>query len=131
MIGRLLQASPSRSTIKPSNREWAEEHCSSRDSKAISCIVWTHTLRKSFRKVLNATPDLDEDTKEALMGHRLPGSRGNYFGIHDIDEIAAKYAKANFGSGLDIRAELAQRDRTIEELHSRLVRDRHAQIRDS
>jgi len=50
--------------------------------------VWTHTLRKSFRKVLNATPDLDEDTKEALMGHSLPGSRGNYFDVHDIDEIA-------------------------------------------
>ena len=59
--------------------------------------VWTHTLRKSFRKVLNATPDLDEDTKEALMGHSLPGSRGNYFDIHDLDEIASKYSKANFG----------------------------------
>jgi len=58
--------------------------------------VWTHTLRKSFRKVLNATPDLDEDTKEALMGHSLPGSRGNYFDLHDIDEIAGKYMKANF-----------------------------------
>jgi integrase len=59
--------------------------------------VWTHTLRKSFRKVLNATPDLDEDTKEALMGHSLPGSRGNYFDVHDIDEIASKYVKADFG----------------------------------
>jgi len=59
--------------------------------------VWTHTLRKSFRKVLNATPDLDEDTKEALMGHSLPGSRGNYFDLHDLDEIAGKYLKANFG----------------------------------
>jgi len=58
--------------------------------------VWTHTLRKSFRKILNATPDLDEDTKEALMGHSLPGSRGNYFDLHDIDEIAGKYMKANF-----------------------------------
>jgi integrase len=59
--------------------------------------VWTRTLRKSFRKVLNATPDLDEDTKEALMGHSLPGSRGNYFDVHDIDEIASKYVKADFG----------------------------------
>jgi len=83
--------------------------------------VWTHTLRKSFRKVLNATSELDEDTKEALMGHRLPGSRGNYFDVHDTDEIAAKYMKANFGSGLDIRAELAQRDVTIQELHRRLA----------
>jgi integrase len=83
--------------------------------------VWTHTLRKSFRKVLNATPELDEDTKEALMGHSLPGSRGNYFDVHDIDEIASKYMKANFGSSLDIRSELAQRDRTIQELHQRLA----------
>jgi len=86
-----------------------------------SKTVWTHTLRKSYRKVLNATPELDEDTKEALMGHTLPGSRGNYFDVHDIDEIAAKYMKANFSSGLDIRAELEQRDQTIQELHQRLA----------
>ena len=60
--------------------------------------IWTHALRKSFRKILNATPELDEDTKEALMGHRLPGSRENYFDSHDIDEIAGKYMKANFDS---------------------------------
>jgi integrase len=83
--------------------------------------VWTHTLRKSFRKVLNATPEIDEDTKESLMGHTLPGSRGNYFDVHDTDEIAAKYMKANFGSQLDIRAELAQRDQTIHELHERVA----------
>jgi integrase len=83
--------------------------------------VWTHTLRKSFRKVLNATPEIDEDTKESLMGHRLPGSRENYFDVHDIDEIATKYMKANFGSQLDIKAELAQRDQTIQDLHQRLA----------
>ena len=83
--------------------------------------VWTHVLRKSFRKVLNATPELDEDTKEALMGHTLPGSRGSYFDVHDIDEIAAKYMMANFSSGLDIKAELEQRDQTIKELHQRLA----------
>lgn len=63
--------------------------------------VWTHALRKSFRKVLNATPELDEDTKYALMGHRLPGSRENYFDAHDIDEIAEKYMKASFDSAQD------------------------------
>lgn len=83
--------------------------------------VWTHTLRKSFRKVLNATPELDEDTKESLMGHSLPGSRGSYFDVHDIDEIASKYMMANFSSGLDIKAELEQRDQTIKELHQRLA----------
>jgi integrase len=58
--------------------------------------VWTHLIRKSFRKVLNQS-DLDEDTKEALMGHRLPGSRANYFDYHDISEITRKYLTCNFG----------------------------------
>lgn len=58
--------------------------------------VWVHCLRKSFRKVLNATPEIDEDTKEALMGHKLPGSRGNYFDYHDEDEVLQKYSRANF-----------------------------------
>jgi len=63
--------------------------------------VWTHTLRKSFRKVLNATPELDEDTREAIMGHTLLGSRGNYFDLHDIDQIAGKYMKADFSPETD------------------------------
>ncbi|MFH0748846.1 MAG: tyrosine-type recombinase/integrase [Candidatus Bathyarchaeota archaeon] len=58
--------------------------------------VWTHLLRKSFRKVLNQS-ELDEDTKESLMGHRLPGSRANYFDCHDTAEIAKKYALCQFG----------------------------------
>jgi integrase len=39
--------------------------------------IWTHLLRKSFQKSLNQA-NIDEDTKESLMGHHLPGSRGNY-----------------------------------------------------
>ncbi len=58
--------------------------------------IWVHCLRKSFRKVLNATPQIDEDTKEALMGHKLPGSRGSYFDYHDEDEVMAKYMQADF-----------------------------------
>ncbi len=58
--------------------------------------VWVHCLRKSFRKVLNATPQIDEDTKEALMGHKLPGSRGSYFDYHDEDEVMSKYMEADF-----------------------------------
>jgi integrase len=59
--------------------------------------IWVHCFRKSFRKVLNATPQIDEDTKEALMGHKLPGARGNYFDFHDEDEVMMKYMRANFG----------------------------------
>jgi integrase len=62
--------------------------------------VWTHCLRKSFRKVLNATPGIDEDTKEALMGHKLPGSRGSYFDYHDEDEVMGKYMQADFSRGV-------------------------------
>jgi integrase len=57
--------------------------------------MWSHLLRKSFRKVLNQS-DVDEDTKEAIMGHKLPGSRGNYFDSHDHDEIASKYMRCQF-----------------------------------
>jgi integrase len=68
--------------------------------------IWVHCFRKSFRKILNSTPQIDEDTKEALMGHKLPGSRGNYFDYHDEDEVMAKYMKAGFGretTGSDLR----------------------------
>jgi integrase len=57
--------------------------------------MWSRLLRKSFRKVLNQS-DMDEDTKEAIMGHKLPGSRGNYFDSHDHDEIAGKYMRCQF-----------------------------------
>ncbi|HZD12213.1 MAG TPA: tyrosine-type recombinase/integrase, partial [Candidatus Binatus sp.] len=68
----------------------------SRRSGLNPTTVWVHCIRKSFRKVLNATPQIDEDTKEALMGHKLPGSRGNYFDYHDEDEVMTKYTRANF-----------------------------------
>lgn len=79
--------------------------------------IWPHLLRKSFRKVLNRS-DLDEDTKEALMGHVLPGSRGNYFDFHDIDEIEEKYNSCNFSREIE-RLDQEQLDwaqRRIEEL---------------
>jgi len=80
--------------------------------------VWTHTIRKSFRKVLNASP-IDEDTKEALMGHRLPGSRENYFDSHDLDEIARKYMTADFSASKkteDLQKDLEASKTEIERL---------------
>ncbi len=70
--------------------------------------VWVHCLRKSFRKVLNATPQIDEDTKEALMGHKLPGSRGSYFDYHDEDEVMAKYMRADFSRLVSLGQDLPQ-----------------------
>ena len=80
--------------------------------------VWTHTIRKSFRKALNASP-IDEDTKEALMGHRLLGSRENYFDSHDLDEIARKYMTADFSASKkteDLQKDLEASKAEIERL---------------
>jgi integrase/recombinase XerD len=57
--------------------------------------VWPHTLRKAFRKALYQG-GLDNDMAEAIMGHKLPGSKSNYFDFHDVEEIEANYKKANF-----------------------------------
>ncbi len=58
--------------------------------------IWPHLLRKAFKKVLNRA-EIDDDTREALMGHRLPGSRENYFDRHDIPDVAARYMQCSFG----------------------------------
>jgi len=77
--------------------------------------VWTHVLRKGFRKVLNSCIYLDEDTREALMGHKLPGSRGNYFDVHDINEIAEKYMKADWTEGAPSRLNGLEKTVTIQQ----------------
>jgi hypothetical protein len=30
------------------------------------------------------------------MGHRIPGSRENYFDRHDLEEVTARYKQRNF-----------------------------------
>ena len=57
--------------------------------------VWPHLLRKAFKKILNKS-EIDDDTREALMGHRIPGSRENYFDRHDPADAATKYSQCNF-----------------------------------
>lgn len=58
--------------------------------------IWVHTIRRAFKRVVRHTP-LDDDFKEALMGHVLEGSRENYFSRNDPQEIAAEYMKIDFG----------------------------------
>lgn len=58
--------------------------------------VWPHTFRKSFRKTLYSA-GVGADLAETLMGHRLAGSRGNYFDYHDEDLVARQYAVSDFG----------------------------------
>jgi hypothetical protein len=89
--------------------------------------IWPHLLRKSFRKVLNRS-DLDEDTREALMGHKLPGSRANYFDFHDIDEIEQKYASCNFSREAGANAmrlfteQLKKKEQDIEKLKETIAK---------
>jgi len=54
-----------------------------------------HTLRKSFKKVIRNTK-MDDDFKEAIMGHVLPGSRENYFSRKDTDELEKMYTEFDF-----------------------------------
>ena len=85
--------------------------------------IWPKVLRKSFRKTLNTTENLDEDTKEALMGHRLPGSRGNYFDYHDTEEVREKYLRVDWsrggGNGTRLK-ELAEANKDLGERVSSL-----------
>ncbi len=57
--------------------------------------IWTHLIRKSFRKVLYQAP-IDNDLAEAIMGHKVAGSKENYFDRHDLNWIAFEYMKAPF-----------------------------------
>jgi len=61
------------------------------DAKAI----WTHTIRKAFRKIVRQTP-IDDDDKEQLMGHVIPGSREAYYDEKDVELIREAYQKCNF-----------------------------------
>jgi integrase len=101
--------------------------------------VWAHLLRKTYRKILNSArapkegmKELDEDTKEAVFGHRLPGSRENYFDRIDLKEVVEKMRNCDFSrSEQDTTAilinqtfkeQIANRDSRILELESRLAK---------
>jgi integrase len=86
--------------------------------------IWTHLLRKSFQKSLNQA-NIDEDTKESLMGHVLPGSRGNYFDYTDENEIREKYSRVPLSRESpaelnDLRKEVEELRRTNERLEHRI-----------
>ena len=77
--------------------------------------------------MLNATPELDEDTREAVMGHRLPGSRENYFDRHDLPEVIEKMRNCDFNRpGSEevmeekFMTQLAERDKEIKDLRGKV-----------
>jgi integrase len=57
--------------------------------------IWTHSIRKAFRKIVRQT-DMDDDDKEELMGHVIRGSRQAYYDKKDADVILEAYQKCNF-----------------------------------
>jgi len=57
--------------------------------------MWTHSLRKAFRKVVRQA-DIDDDDKEELMGHVIKGSRQAYYDNKDAEVILEAYQKCNF-----------------------------------
>jgi len=57
--------------------------------------MWTHSLRKAFRKIVRQA-SIDDDDKEQLMGHTIRGSRQAYYDRKDVDLIREAYEKCNF-----------------------------------
>jgi integrase/recombinase XerD len=57
--------------------------------------IWTHSIRKAFRKIVRQA-DIDDDDKEELMGHVIKGSREAYYDKKDAEVILAAYSKCNF-----------------------------------
>jgi integrase len=75
--------------------------------------IWTHCFRKSFRKTLYRG-GVDPDVAEALMGHKLPASRGSYFDYHDLRFASTEYMRG-FWQRMDV-----DRLRELEEEVGRL-----------
>lgn len=53
--------------------------------------VWSHCLRKAFRKTLYES-GINGDVGEALMGHMLVGSRSSYFDYHSVEFAEQQYS---------------------------------------
>lgn len=87
--------------------------------------IWTHLIRKSARKVLYKAP-IDNDLAEAIMGHKLKGSKENYFDRQDLNLIADEYMKAPFsregiGRLNHLEKEKNRLEQEVEELRTQLT----------
>jgi len=78
--------------------------------------IWTHTIRKAFRKIVRQAP-IDDDDKEQLMGHVIPGSRESYYDEKDVDLIKEAYLKCSFTREIPESNHVRMKSE-IEELHS-------------
>lgn len=96
--------------------------------------IWVQTIRKAFKREVRYAPVDDEDLKEAIMGHVLPGSRENYFSRERPEDIEEQYMKINFGREVpetrlqiqskqitDLRRELREKSEQLETLASQAI----------
>jgi hypothetical protein len=81
--------------------------------------MWTHSLRKAFRKVVRQA-DIDDDDKEQLMGHVIKGSREAYYDKKDADVILEAYRKCNFSREIP-KSEVTKLRQQIEADQTRYV----------
>ena len=80
--------------------------------------IWTHSLRKAFRKVVRRT-SIDDEHKEQVMGHVLEGSREAYFDRHATEEIMTEYMKCDFSRELPQNNHTKMK-REIEDLQNKV-----------
>jgi len=86
--------------------------------------MWTHTIRKAFRKIVRQT-DIDDDDKEELMGHVIQGSRESYYDKKDTGLILKAYQKCNFSRELP-ESEMSKLQKQLEDsrLENRFLKNR-------
>ena len=78
--------------------------------------ITVHTLRKAFKRAVRQA-DIDDDFKEAIMGHVLPQSRENYFSRNAPEEIEQEYMKIDFskeGRGVEFK-DLTEKMESLKE----------------
>ena len=81
--------------------------------------IWVHTIRRAFKRVVRRSHIEDEDFKEAIMGHVLPGSRENYFSREIPEDIEENYVKIDFSR--EVPGSMVQKQASqIEELQKQL-----------
>lgn len=83
--------------------------------------LWFHLLRALFKKFVRNSPITDDEYKEFIMGHVLPGSREAY-ADRDPIELAKEYLKINFSPPIEyLKRKFKEEQRKREELEIRVT----------
>jgi hypothetical protein len=56
-----------------------------------------HSLRRAFKKVC-IKGGVDYEAREAMMGHKVPGSAKSYWDNHDLEMVRKEYLKCDWSS---------------------------------